>query len=129
MTAAKVQPVAVPSRRHSKNILESKRRIPREIYNKLRADGRNKHLSSSVVVQHMFRISNILYGNNCLSAFELAKGYTPNTTREHRVIETPQELIEASEKTKARSKPALILGPKSTLEPCVRVGDVVDVYV
>lgn len=67
----------IPPRRHMKNVLESKHRVIRDIYLRLRADcteyTKDKNM---LLVDKAFRISNDLYGNDMMSSHELAKGYT-----------------------------------------------------
>ena len=72
-----VQHVTISTRTNNKNVLEGKHKVLRERFTRLCVDKRNYRLSTSVKMQQMFRISNLSYINECLSAFELAKGYSP----------------------------------------------------
>lgn len=67
----------IPARRHNKNVIESKHRIIRDIYLRLKSDSENtsQHFNR-LIVQQALRISNDLYGKDVCSAHELAKGYT-----------------------------------------------------
>lgn len=67
----------LPPRRHGKNVIEPKHRIIREIYLRLNAESSNDPtVTGNVLVQQAIRISNDLFGNDVLSAHEMAKGYT-----------------------------------------------------
>lgn len=64
----------LPPRRHNKNVIESKHRIIRDIFIRLRSDNEeNTKVNTKLLVQQAIRISNDLYGNNHASAHELAK--------------------------------------------------------
>ena len=60
--------VVVPTRMHSKNVLESKHRILRDIYLRLKPDSPDE--DPVLLVAKMFRVSNDLYGNSVASAHE-----------------------------------------------------------
>ena len=65
----------VPPGRHSKNAIESKHNIIRTVFLRLKeaaADDFNPILGTYKAVS----ISNDLYGNDTMSAFELAKGFS-----------------------------------------------------
>eukprot|EP00173_Palmaria_palmata_P004214 Plantae.Rhodophyta-Palmaria_palmata.ctg5272.p1 GENE.Plantae.Rhodophyta-Palmaria_palmata.ctg5272~~Plantae.Rhodophyta-Palmaria_palmata.ctg5272.p1 ORF type:complete len:291 (-),score=14.17 Plantae.Rhodophyta-Palmaria_palmata.ctg5272:290-1162(-) len=64
----------IPVRRHNKLSIESKHKILRDIYTKLKLA--NPKARFNLFVARMFDISNILYGNGYVSTFEAAKGYT-----------------------------------------------------
>ena len=116
----------VPPRRHSKNVLESKHRILRDIYLRLKEDSPAK--DPRILVSKMFRISNDLYGNNLASAHELAKGYTrPIIHASPRFI--PDELRIAQHELKAKRKLNLILSSKSITEAPVNIGDLIEVFI
>ena len=68
----------IPPLRHNKNILESKHRITRNVFLRLpsAAQACDSSPDTSVLVLQSIRISNDLYGNDVMSAHELAKGYT-----------------------------------------------------
>eukprot|EP00171_Calliarthron_tuberculosum_P001315 IDg1315t1 len=125
-----ISPRAIPSRRHNKNVLESKHRIIRDIYIRLKHQyGNDSDNLASVLVQRALRISNDLYGNDVMSANELAKGYTrPILTGQVPEI-VPNELLEANSKLQAKRKLTLILRSKSTSSPPISIGDTVQVYI
>lgn len=104
-----IEKVPVPSRLHCKNVLEGKHIVLGEILVRLTVDESNGKLLGTVKVQQMFRISNLLYGNDCLNSFELAMGYTPNIIIQKRLIKVLQDLIETHEKIKTKRKLATIL--------------------
>lgn len=62
----------------------------------------NGELPSSVLVQQVFRISNDLYGNEVLSAHELAKGYTRPVANGCYPTTIPDTLVETHENMKAK---------------------------
>ena len=61
-------------RRHNKNTLEPKHGIIRSIYQRLRSA--NAHIYPRLVDLQSVSISNDLYGNDTISSFEMAGGYT-----------------------------------------------------
>ena len=119
--------VLLPARRHNKNTIESKHRVLRDIFLRLKSDNPDFH--TALLVQQTFRISNSLYGNNLLSAQELAKGYTVPVTPGAMAISIPKELVEAQQKLQAKRKLTLILKSKSIMETPVHAGDMVEVFV
>lgn len=70
MHGIKAEPI--PARRHKKIAIESKHGILRSIFNRLREA--NPECRFSLLVARMFSISNMVYGNGIVSAFEAAKG-------------------------------------------------------
>lgn len=116
---------SVPPRRHNKNVLESKHRILRDIYLRLKSE--NPTQDPRLLVAKMFRISNDLYGNNVASAHELAKGYTRPVTNDYPRF-LPQEIRKAHNEILAKRKLNLILTSKSISNPAVHVGDIVQVF-
>lgn len=72
-------------------------------------------------------ISNDLYGNDVLSSFEQAKGYTkPLNGNSPKYI--PDEIIEAQENLSAKRKMSIILKSKASIEEHISVGDMIEVY-
>ena len=85
------------------------------------------NVNEEVISIRAINISNDLYGNDVLSSFEQAKGYTkpiggntPNTI--------PKDIIDAQEQLSAKRKLALILRSKATIEENISVGDMIEVY-
>lgn len=124
--------VALPPRRHNKNVIESKHKIIRDIYIRLKDQAESENAKSVNVknlIQHAIRVSNDLYGNSVMSAQELAKGYTRPVTPDTPTINIPNEIRQAQEKLQARRKLNLILNSKSTSDIPTSVGDQVEVFV
>jgi len=120
----------LPSRRHNKNVLESKHRIIRDVYIRLKADAEgDPTLSGRTLVQQALRISNDLYGNDVMSSQELAKGYTRPVESGNVPRIVPKEIREAHENLKAKRKLTLILRSKATTDEKYESGDMVQIYV
>lgn len=69
-----IEPIALPPRRHNKNVLESKHKILRDIYIRLKhCNDIGNFVTEDIIIQQTFRISNDLYGNDVMSSHELAK--------------------------------------------------------
>jgi len=125
----------IPARRHNKNVLESKHKILRNIYLRLKdqvdVDSASKisTCSDCVLVQRTFRVSNDLYGSDTMSAHELAKGYTRPIGITAHPTYLPSELREAHDKLIAKRKLTLILRSKSIIEPEISTGDMVEVFI
>ena len=121
----------LPSRRHNKNVLESKHRIIRDVFLRLKEEGQvaEDDCKQSLCVQQAIRISNDLYGNDVLSAQELAKGYS--RPLESGVIpkSLSQDLIDAHQTLLAKRKLTLILRSKTFDEIPIAVGDLVQVFI
>ena len=115
----------VPPRRHSKNVLESKHRVLRDIYLRMKDNAVND--DPRLLVAKMFRVSNDLYGNSVASSHELAKGYTRPISGNIR-REIPLSIIEAQRTLAAKRKLNLILKSKSIQELPIKIGDLVQVY-
>lgn len=114
----------VSPRRHSKNVLESKHRVLRDIYLRLKSEVEDE--DPRLLVAKMFRVSNELYGNNFAPSHELAKGYTRPVVQGGIHI-LPSSIIHAQERLSAKRKLNLILSSKSIKELPVHVGDFVQV--
>lgn len=65
----------VPSRRHNKNVLESKHRVLRDIFVRVKEFNSIAYSTDQMIIQMVMRIANNLYDNDVVSAFELDKGY------------------------------------------------------
>ncbi len=74
-------------------------------------------------------ISNDLYGNGTLSAYESAKGYTRPVDPKVSPINVPQEIKTAQEEIISKRKFNLILRSKALHMPPLDVGDVAEVYI
>lgn len=105
----------LPPRRHSKNVLESKHRIIRDVFLRLQEAAKNdKHKwTDKLLVQQAIRISNDLYGSDILSAQELAKGYARPVQAGSVPKLLSQDLIDAYQKLLAKRKLTLILRSKT----------------
>ena len=116
----------IPPRRHYKNVLESKHRVFRDIF--LRLKSAIPSGDPRLLIPKMFRISNDLYGKNVASCYELAKGYTRSISGNVSLI-LPDEICRAQEELSAKHKLNLILSSKSVSDAPIRVGDYVQVLV
>ena len=83
-------------------------------------------MKAEVAAVKALGISNELYGNTVMSAFELAKGYSKPIFG--KPVAIPNEVINAYEAIQARRKLSRILNSKSTSEPSVNIGDLVEIY-
>ena len=120
----------IPPRRHNKNVIESKHKIIRDIYLRIKHSNEDNNLSNDeVLVQQALKISNDLYGNDTCSAFELAKGYTRPVQPGMFPVYIPDELIEAREQIHAKRKLVLILRSKSITDIQINPGDLVQVFI
>ncbi len=106
MRQASVKLLPIPARRHNKNVFESKHKVLRDIYTRISYE--DKDTSPDLLIQRMFRISNLLYGNDCLNAYELAHGYTPSLLVGERVP-VSTDLWKAHDEIKAKRKLKKIL--------------------
>ncbi|PXF41606.1 hypothetical protein BWQ96_08672 [Gracilariopsis chorda] len=125
-----IHPRPIPPQRHNKNVLESKHKVIRDISERL------KHASSSttptqlpLLIQQSLRICNDLYGNDLLSAYELAKGFTRPVISMAATIIVPDEIVKAHQALVTKRKLTLILRSKATTEMPLSVGDMVQVFV
>lgn len=115
----------VPPYRHSNNVLESKHRILRDIYIRLRSE--SPSCDPRVLVSRMFRISNDLYGNDTASAHEMARCYTRPVSH-HQPLMLPDDIRVAQENLLAKRKMNKILRSKSIQEIPVNIGDIIQIY-
>ena len=82
-----------------------------------------------MIVQKVFHVSNNLYGNDIVSSFKLAKGYTLPLDDDSSMLEVPREIFEARNVLKAKRKLNLILRYKAVKIPSIYAGNIVDVSV
>lgn len=73
-------------------------------------------------------ISNDLYGNDTMSAFELAKRFTKPVNSKPAELCVPINVIDAREQLQARRKLALIMRSKALTEVPVAIGDSVEIF-
>eukprot|EP00737_Agarophyton_chilense_P004521 gb/GEZJ01005755.1/.p1 GENE.gb/GEZJ01005755.1/~~gb/GEZJ01005755.1/.p1 ORF type:complete len:279 (-),score=33.01 gb/GEZJ01005755.1/:824-1660(-) len=116
----------VPPGRHSKNAIVSKHNIFRSIFINLKEDA-GSEFDPKVAAYKPLCISNDLYGNNTLSAFELAKGFSNPIAAEPNKTAIPDDVRIARDQLQERRKLALILRSNSVTEPPIAVGDFVEV--
>lgn len=114
----------VPPGRHYKNAIESKHSIIRSIY--LRILDNCNNINPSIAALRAVAVSNDLYGNHTVSAYEMAKGYT--RPFEGSPISLPQEMLDAHLNMQARRKLSMIMRSKATKEIPLSIGEMVEVY-
>ncbi len=85
-------------------------------------------LHQSIFINKAVRISNDLYGNDVMSANELAKGYARPIRSGDSPTDIPKDIIDAHDALQARRKLTLVLRSKSVHETPVQVGDTVQVF-
>ena len=138
LTLHDIQVRPLPPRRHNKNALESKYRVLRDIFLRLQqAHEQNTSIIpdstqvdiQSLLIQQSFRISNELYGNDTLSAYEMEKGYTRPVCPSEIPKPVPKELLEAHDSFIVRRKLSKILKPKAVTERPVSTGHSVQIFV
>lgn len=112
----------VSSGRHSENPIESKYAIIRGKYLGIQNDAQD-NFDGERASYMAVTISNTLYGNDTMSAFELAKGLTKPVLNNPEATVVPDNLVQAQEKLKARRKLAMILKCKSTTSFPLAPGD------
>ena len=117
----------VPPGRHSKNAIESKHNVIRTIFLRLKEDA-GKDFDSTLAAYKAVSISNDLYGNDTMSAFEMAKGFCNPVAAKPIDTVVPDDVRDARDQLQARRKLALILRSKAVTEIPLSVGDVVEVY-
>lgn len=71
-------------------------------------------------------ISNNVYGNSVMSAFELSKGYSKPIWWNPEAV--PDEIMRTYNMLQSRRKLSLILNSKSISEPNLKVCDLVKIY-
>lgn len=117
----------VPPRRHHKNKLEPKHAIIGSIY--LRLTSATPSEERDVMALQAIRISNDLYGNDVMSSFEIAMGFTKPMDQSISPTVVPMELSEARDTMIAKRKYTKLLQSNITKNPAVATGDMVQVYV
>ncbi len=111
------------ARIHNKLAFESKPKVLRDIYNRLREA--NSRESFDRLCSKTF----VIYGNGECSAFERATGFTrPMCSAKSHVI-VPEEVLDAQNELTAKRKLNLILRSKSVRTPKFEVGDIVQVFI
>ena len=115
-----------PPYRHSKQALESKHRVIRDIFIRLNVSN-SSNVDKKFLALQAVRISNDLYGNDIASSNELAKGYTRPVSPSS-PIKLPASIAEAHDELIAKRKLNAILRSKATVDKHIQVGDVVQVY-
>ena len=125
-----IEPIALPPRRHNKNFLESKHKILRDIYIRLKhCNDIGNFVTEDIIIQQTFRISNDLYGNDVMSSHEIAKGYSRPVMSGGPPLSVPDELYRAHETLIAKRKLNLILRSKPSMSTPIKVGDMVEVFI
>lgn len=117
----------MPPGRHSKNAKEFKHNIIRSIFLRLNEDA-GTDFDSKLAAYKAVSISNDLYGNDAMSAFESAKGFRSPVAAERSDTVVPDDIRDARDQLQARRKLALILRSKAVKEVPLSVGDLVEVY-
>lgn len=117
----------VPPGRHSRNPIESKHNIIRSVYLRLK-EAAGTDFAPKLAAQKAVSISNDLYGNDIMSAFELAKGFTNPVASKPQECIVPDDVRDARDKMQARRKLALILRSKAVQELPISVGDMVEIF-
>ncbi len=121
-----IEPQLIPARRHNKLALESKHKVVRDIYTRLKEG--NPSESFNRLCSQAFTISNDLYGNGHCSAFECAKGYTRPICSGKMPVAIPQEVLDAQKERIAKRKLNLILRSKAVQDITLEIGDIVQVF-
>jgi len=121
---------ALPPRRHSKNVIESKHRIIRDIFLRLKSADKDVNTEShKALIYQALRISNDLYGNDIMSANEMAKGYTRPLYNGKAPVFVPIEIMEAHQNLKAKRKLTMILRSKACTDERFSPGQLVQVFI
>lgn len=101
---------SAPRRSHSKNVLQSKHRILRDVF--LRIESHDETGDPRTLVSKMFRIYNNLYSNDIATSHEIAKGYILPV-----ITETPHALpashCAAHDELIAKRKPNMIISSRA----------------
>ena len=119
----------IPPRRHNKNVLEYKHRIIRDVYLRLKDTKKDQDTpNESLFVQQALRIST-LYGNEVMSAHELAKGYTYPIVIGTSPVPVPDEIVSVQEQLTAKRKLTRIMRSKAIKDEPVVTGDLVENFI
>lgn len=90
---------------HTKNVIESKYRVIRDIYLRLKQDRNGQTVTyERLLIQQALRISNDLYGSDVCSAQETAKGYTRPANVGSFPATVPQHIFRAHDDLLAKRK-------------------------
>ena len=116
----------IPARRHNKNAIESKHRVIRDIYLRLKAHHPN--IPTQLLAINAIRVSNDLYGNDIASSYELAHGYTRPLLSSAPTL-LPPDIVKAHKDPIAKRKLNLILRSHAIKENRINTGDLVQVFV
>lgn len=120
----------LPPRRHNKNAIESKHKIIRDIYLRLKGNqAEHSAVNEQLLVQQAMRVSNDLYGNDVFSAHELAKGYTRPVTQDSYPAIVPDGIIQARNDLVAKRKLTKTLKSRAITEHGLMVADLVQVFI
>jgi len=122
----------IPARRHNKNVLESKHKVIRDVFLRLvenYGDDTKENEFPSLIVQEALRICNDLYGNDVMSAHELAKGYTRPIHPSGPLVVVPDDIQAAHDTLIAKRKLNLILKSNATHDIPLASGDLVQVFI
>lgn len=117
----------VPTRRHSKDAIDSKHNIIHSIFIRLK-EAAGSEFDPALASYQAVTISNDLYGNDTVSSFELEKGFTHPITSKPLDLTVPHDLRQAGDELQARRKLALILKSKDVPEVPFSVCSIVEIY-
>lgn len=109
-----------------KNAIQSKHRVIRDIYLRLRAA--DPDADSTLQALQTIRMLNNLYGNAGDSAHKLVKGFTLPAVPLY-PFSLPLEILEAHDVLVAKHKLNAILRSKAAVDKQVKKGDLVQMYV
>lgn len=123
-----IQPRPIPPRRHNKNVLGSKQTVIGDVFERLKLAS-STPTPVTLLIQQALRICNDLYGNDVLSAYELAKGFTRPVVSLSPPTPVPDEIIHAHQALLAIRKLTLILWSKAISDIPLTVGDIRQVFI
>ena len=109
----------IPSQRHNQFFLECKHKALRDIYTRLSYDNNTWR---EVTIQHMLQFSNLLFGYDILSPYELSYGLSPSLRGKLEIL-----FPEAHHELKSKRKLKTIFFLEHCLDRIVHVGDLIDV--
>lgn len=129
MKSHEIKARPIPARRHYKYVVESKHKVIRDIYLRLKDEYQPKNEQEEMmIIQAALRISNNLYGNDICSVKELAKGYTRSVENGSLPVKIPDVISEAYKNLIASRKLKSILKYKAVQEVPVYPTDTVQIY-
>lgn len=76
----------------------------------------------------MFRLRNMLYGNDCVCAFEIVHGRLPNLLSND-LIKLLPDLFQTHESSRRRRKLKLVLKSQSITEDAIKVGYILELFI